>query len=58
MTVKSYDQKSYDLARDFLDDESSWQRLSAHDKERTADELARDIQMAIEDYIEWLREQK
>lgn len=47
MTVKSYDQKSYDLAEAFLQDEP---RLNT---EAHRDELAKQIQTSIEDYIQF-----
>lgn len=50
MTVKSYDQKCYDLAALFLGDEPH-----LHTTDR-CDELAKQIQETIEQYIYWENE--
>ncbi len=54
MSVTTYDTESYELAKHFLNDDPRWLKLNTHDRERTLDELARDIQQAVEDYCGWL----
>ncbi len=52
MTGKTYDPKSYDLAHHFLVDDPRWLKLNAKDQLRAIDELAKEIQTAVEDYCE------
>lgn len=51
MTVKTYDPRSYDLAYVFLVDDPRWLKLNTTDQLRAVDELAREIQTAIEDWL-------
>lgn len=51
-TVKTYDPKSYDLAHHFLVDDPRWLKLNAKDQLRAVDELAKEIQTILEDWLE------
>lgn len=48
--VKTYDTKCYELAQVFLSDEAI---ASTAERDRLADLLAKDIQTAIEDFMEY-----
>lgn len=54
MTVKTFDPKSYDLAHRFLVDDPRWLKLNAKDQLRAVDELAKEIQTTIEDWLDGL----
>lgn len=51
MTVKTYDTKSYELAEHFLTDDPRWLKLNEQDANRAVDELAKEIQTTIEDWL-------
>lgn len=48
----SYDQKCYELAREFLQD------VPGVNSEKNCRELAQDIQDAIEDFLEYARQKR
>lgn len=50
---KTYDEGSYQLACDFLEDNERFQRLPANTQAGLRDDLARTIQDAIEDFLEY-----
>lgn len=51
----SYDQKCYDLAEVFLEDEPGFLKLPTHTRKQLADEMAQDIQDCIESNLEFFR---
>lgn len=57
MRRSTFDTQCFYLAEDFLDDEVDMKLLNAAHKERVKDALAGDIQGAIEDFIENLKQE-
>ena len=52
----TYDSKCFDLAQAFLDDEPGYDDLPKSERDRLADQIAQDIQRAIEDALADARE--